>query len=463
MEIRVIQYYILYFFLYSLIGWMLEVFVIAVGSHKFANRGLLNLPLCISYGLIMDLLIMATQENTKHGFIMFFLCLVTVSAVEFIAGSTADRYARRRLWDYMNISAFGGQWKGLLNSLVISFGFFTCLKLVHPFVFLIVRLIPGFLRLLLCCILSGMLALDLCSLQLAKWHSGKNPPRLEGWQENVRTGKRDFGKWISTRVIRRIEKAYPAVEMNPPEENAGSDASSGGAAAAETPVFAQGMCFDKAVWIMLFFGLVGNVCETLLVRYQTGIWMRRGSLVFIPISLVWGLGGVLFTLLLQHFAKWNDRYVFIGGFFFGGAYEYLCSVFTETFLGTRFWDYHGMPFNIDGRTNLLFMFIWGTMALVWIKLGYPKISSQIEKITPAIGKAATWVMVFLLSVDILLSGAVILRSAVRMEHKEASNFLEEYIDRNFPDEIVKRNWRNIRFGPNAPDEPETENAAVSEE
>ena len=74
--------------------------------------------------------------------------------------------------------------------------------------------------------------------------------------------------------------------------------------------------------------------------------------------------------------------VFIAGFFFGGAFEYLCSVFTEVFFGMKFWDYSYMPFNIDGRTNLLFMFFWGIVALVWFKFIYPPFSKFIEKIPP---------------------------------------------------------------------------------
>ena len=91
-------------------------------------------------------------------------------------------------------------------------------------------------------------------------------------------------------------------------------------------------------------------------------------------------------------------------------------------------------------------FVWGTMSLVWIKFGYPRVSGLIEKITPAIGKAATWTIVFLLVIDMVLSGVVILRSAARREDEAPANFLEEYIDENYPDEVVKRNWRNIRFG-----------------
>lgn len=468
--ININQYYILYFFIYSFLGWMLEVSVIAASRHRLANRGLLNLPLCVSYGLIMCTLIMATGENTRHGFIMFFLSLITVSAVEFIGGHIADRYARRRLWDYMSISAFGGRWSGLLNSLVISFGFFTCLKLIHPFVYIVVRLIPGLLRALLCLGLVLALAMDLFFLMYAQSKIGKENDHLAEWKQNAGIQKKNLGTRISQHIIARLDKAYPSA---PFQENDGADTARTEASRPDTArteagrsdtaradtalqdaspaVFAKGLCFDKAIWIMLFFGLIGNICETLLVHYQTGIWMRRGSLIFIPISLVWGFGGVLFTVLLLHFSQKDDRYVFIGGFFFGGAYEYLCSVFTETFLGTRFWDYHNMPFNIDGRTNLLFMFVWGAMAFVWVKFGYPRISGMIEKISPVVGKVATWVIVILLSADITLSGAVILRSAIRREDVKAANFLEEYLDINFPDEIVKRNWRNIRFGPNRPD------------
>ncbi len=438
--IRINQYYILYFFIYSFLGWMLEVSVVAAGSHRFANRGLLNLPLCVSYGLIMDILIMATGENTRHGFIMFFLCLIIVSAVEFMAGFAADRYARRRLWDYMNRSAFGGRWSGLFNSLIISFGFFTFLKLIHPYVYVLVRLIPGMIRIILCLVLCLLLITDLFFLLYAHSRSGRKNDHLDEWKQSAIMRKQDLGTRISDRIIRRLSRAYPAASA---QEDVPS--------AAAPIVFAKGLCFDKAVWIMLFFGLTGNICETLLVHYQTGIWMRRGSLIFIPVSLVWGFGGVLFTVLLLHFSQKDDRYVFIGGFFFGGAYEYLCSVFTETFLGTRFWDYHNMPFNIDGRTNLLFMFIWGATAFVWIKFGYPRISGLIELIPPILGKILTWVVVVLLSADMILSGTVILRSAIRKENAAPSNFLEEYIDYNFPDEIIERNWKNIRFGPNRPD------------
>ena len=37
----------------------------------------------------------------------------------------------------------------------------------------------------------------------------------------------------------------------------------------------------------------------------------------------------------------------------GGAYEYVCSAFTELVFGTIFWDYSGFAFNLGGRINLV--------------------------------------------------------------------------------------------------------------
>ena len=51
--------------------------------------------------------------------------------------------------------------------------------------------------------------------------------------------------------------------------------------------------------------------------------------------------------------------------------------------GTVSWDYSGTPFNIDGRTNLMFALIWGTLGLIWIKEIYPAMSRMRAEGIPA--------------------------------------------------------------------------------
>ena len=78
-----------------------------------------------------------------------------------------------------------------------------------------------------------------------------------------------------------------------------------------------------------------------------------------PFSTSWGLGCALLTLFLYRYRNRSDRHIFLAGTLLGGAYEYVCSVFTELVFGTVFWDYSGFAFNLGGRINLLYCFFWG--------------------------------------------------------------------------------------------------------
>ena len=40
-----------YLMIYSFLGWTIEVCIYAVTNHRFVNRGLLNLPFSLPYGL----------------------------------------------------------------------------------------------------------------------------------------------------------------------------------------------------------------------------------------------------------------------------------------------------------------------------------------------------------------------------------------------------------------------------
>ena len=68
------------------------------------------------------------------------------------------------------------------------------------------------------------------------------------------------------------------------------------------------------------------------------------------------------------------------GTLLGGAYEYLCSVFTEIVFGAVFWDYSALPFNLGGRINLLYCFFWGLAAVAWFKVLFPPLDRLIESL-----------------------------------------------------------------------------------
>ncbi len=152
-------------------------------------------------------------------------------------------------------------------------------------------------------------------------------------------------------------------------------------------------------------------------------------MVYGPFSIVWGLGCAFLTAFLYKYKDKRDSTIFLAGTVLGGAYEYICSVFTELVFGTVFciflagtvlggayeyicsvftelvfgtvfWDYSKIPFNLGGRINLLFCFFWGIAAVVWLKVLYPFFSKWIEKLPKKVGKPMIWIAVVLMTVNI---------------------------------------------------------------
>ena len=108
-----------------------------------------------------------------------------------------------------------------------------------------------------------------------------------------------------------------------------------------------------------------------------------------------------------------------------------------------FWDYSHIPLNIGGRTNVLFCFFWGVLAVFWIKGVYPQMSRLIEGFPALAGKVATWVVVAVMVCNGLLTCAAMLRYSARAVQPEPSGAFEEFLDRQYSDSFMERRWPNM--------------------
>ena len=172
--------------------------------------------------------------------------------------------------------------------------------------------------------------------------------------------------------------------------------------------------------------------------------MSRSSLVWGPFSIVWGLAIALATWFLYNYRNRSDGFLFAFGTFLGGAYEYLCSVFTEIVFGKVFWDYSDIPFNLGGRINLLYCFFWGIAAVVWLKKFYPVISRWIEKIPMKFGEIITWILIVFMVANMLVSTLALARYDERAHQKPAANAIEQTIDAHFPDARMEKIYPNAK-------------------
>ena len=418
------------FLCYSFLGWVLETATAAVRKKRFVNRGMVNGPFCVIYGIAAALITATTGE--LHGFWLFLDCVILATVIEWVAGHLIERWYRERWWNYENIrwnldgyiSLPTSLFWGALGVLVARFGNRLLLSLFG--------MLPSLLGRLTVFILTGLIAVDI--IATAAVLSGRSR-REEQWKATDRwltsisrhLGDKNYG-WVN----RRIEKAYVVTRTEKKRE------------AEAEGVFAAGCGFYKLVMLFIVGAFLGDITETIFCRITAGYWMSRSSVVWGPFSIVWGLAIAAATALLYRYRNRSDGFLFFAGTFLGGAYEYLCSVFTEIVFGTVFWDYSKIPFNLGGRINLLYCFFWGIAAVIWLKILYPFISGWIEKIPMRIGKILTWVLLIFMIVNMAVSALALARMDARASGIPAENVLEEWLDSSYNDDVMNRIYPNAK-------------------
>lgn len=95
--------YCILFFIYSLIGWLMEVLLTLYNEHKFVNRGFLLGPCCPIYGFGCIILYLLLKPYTNNVIVLFILTLFTCSVIEYITSYFMEKIFHLRWWDYSNL------------------------------------------------------------------------------------------------------------------------------------------------------------------------------------------------------------------------------------------------------------------------------------------------------------------------------------------------------------------------
>ena len=199
--------------------------------------------------------------------------------------------------------------------------------------------------------------------------------------------------------------------------------------------------FLKLFWIFVFGRIMGYVMEVIFNFVRTGEFETRQGLIYGPFAPVYGIGTLVFYLILPKFKKmWQ---VFLVSGVLGGVTEYLSSYFQEKLFGTISWDYSNQFLNFNGRTSILYCLVWGALGVVFIKFVYPYFDKIFDRVLYKIGtKVITAFAVVFMIFNISISSLAAQREYERREHIEAGSRMDVFLDEHFPDEILDEVYRN---------------------
>lgn len=428
--------YLIFFYVYSVIGWITEEIFAAFKYGKFINRGFLNGPICPIYGIGMLVIINNLQDLAEYPWFQLVAAVIAITVTEYIAGVFLYKITGRRLWDYSHKKWNFNGYICLEYSLFWGISAVCVFWLFHPFLYMGIQLLPKLLKYIVLLIVTVVFLFDvlITSAAVFKWKKQADQEVIDRFTKV----KNKLGETLILKIQKRLYRSFPGLKESklPIREYAKT---------AEQKVFAKGMCLDKFVWVFLVSGFVGDLIETIFMWITTGEITSRSSLIYGTFSVVWGLGGAAASALLYSVREKGIGRIFVMGFLLGGVYEYTCSVFTEVFLGSVFWDYSGIPFNLNGRVNLLYCVFWGFAAILWIKALYPLLSKPIEKIPIVTGKILTWLIVVVMVADMAVSALAIRRYADRQECEGAGNTVEEFLDHSYPDSLMELIYPYMRI------------------
>ena len=427
------------FFVYSFLGWVLETAATTLKQRKFANRGLVNGPLCVVYGITAVLMSIGLQE--LKGIWLFVFAAVYATVAEWISGHLIEKAFHERWWDYSkrkrNLDGYicisASVFWGALGYIAVRFG--------NRLIIFLLGILPHILIKILLFILTAVLFVDIFASVMLLSGKSRNIERWAAADAGIDKISTGLTRKINDVIERRIKKAYPKA-IKTEEIKKESDGA-----------FARGCCFYKIILLFIIGAFLGDITETIFCRVTAGVWMSRSSVVWGPFSIVWGLALALVTLLLYKYKDRSESFLFLTGTLLGGAYEYLCSVFTELVFGKVFWDYSDIPFNLGGRINLLYCFFWGIAAVVWFKKIFPKIEMLIERIPVVSGKVITWVLLVFMVCNIGVSCMALVRYDERsresktlqsQETKDNLKSWQKWMDKHYDDAKMNKIYPNAK-------------------
>lgn len=141
---------VIYFLIYSMIGWGLEVIYCLLIDGEFTNRGFSFGPYCPIYGFAAALIVNVLHPRTKSPIILFGLAMLACTIMEYLTSWIMEATLHVKLWDYSSYPLnFGGR-VCLLNSFLFGLLAIWVVYQLQPAMERLVTKIPVHLRRLLC-------------------------------------------------------------------------------------------------------------------------------------------------------------------------------------------------------------------------------------------------------------------------------------------------------------------------
>lgn len=187
--------YLVYFYVYSFLGWCLEVVYQGLKKGRFINRGFLLGPWCPIYGIGASFIIEGSKDfnSTLEVFIM---TLFVASFIELIAGILLNLIFHQRWWDYSEYPLNIGGYICPLFSIAWGICGVLVVKIIHPPIDIFYEYIPDLLLYILLLTISLFFIADLVLTVLNLLKINRHIKEIDEMSASLRKISDQIGKHV---------------------------------------------------------------------------------------------------------------------------------------------------------------------------------------------------------------------------------------------------------------------------
>ena len=452
-----------YFVIFSFFGWVASSFRSLLLEKKFSNNGFLTSPFCPMYGFSAVICYTALKPFENSKLILFIGSTLILSALMVVVGVLVEKTLKFKPWDFSSSKFSIGNYITFPYALFLGLLGMLLVGLIIPVLRTAVEAIPFWVSLILVLCFCGIIVIDYVFSMITTIRLLRRIAKLKNSSELMDKGateveiqelEENYNRLFTENILRkRRHTRYPLVtgvqtcalpiyvkQINAKIEEIKQDNMKEYTQTFESKddkPFAYGFCFTKLFYLFVIGSFIGTILETIWAFCVDGHFEMRVGMVYGPFIPVYGGGACFLTAALYKLYKLNDTLVFVISAFVGAGFEYFCSWLQEQMFGTVSWDYSDTPFNLDGRTNLMYALIWGFLGLVWVRYLYPWTAKLIEKIPKRAGAIITTFLIVFMAFNGFMSVTATARWTQRTEGVPASNSFEEYLDEKFDNEKME--------------------------
>lgn len=218
--IKTIYIYILFFFVYSFLGWCLEVICKLITEKRFINRGILIGPICPIYGYGVLIMTLFFRKYLNDPITLFILIIVSCCILEYFTSYFLEKVYHTRWWDY-STKKFNINGRICLETM-IPFGILGLLIMnyMNPIVFNLLNILPNYLIYILSTIFLITYIIDniiSCKIiyniqKLSKEIQSKQIIKKDDTERITRLVRKQIEKSMKL-LDRRLIHAFPHLEM----------------------------------------------------------------------------------------------------------------------------------------------------------------------------------------------------------------------------------------------------------